>query len=88
MRVLFSFAGGSGHFLPLVPLAVAVRAAGHDVAFAGQPAMTEAVKAAGFAAFATGGETLRLAPVRTPLLAFDAAREDRAVRDGFAGRVA
>jgi UDP:flavonoid glycosyltransferase YjiC (YdhE family) len=88
MRVLFSFAGGNGHFLPLVPLARAVTAAGHDVAFAGQPAMTAAVEAAGFTAFATGGETLRSAPVRTPLLAFDAAREDRAVRDGFAGRVA
>jgi MGT family glycosyltransferase len=88
MRILFSFAGGSGHFLPLVPLARAVRAAGHDIAFAGQPAMTAAIEAAGFAAFAAGGETLRSIPVRTPLLAFDAAREDRAVRDGFAGRVA
>lgn len=88
MRVLFSFAGGNGHFLPLVPLARAVTAAGHDVAFAGQPAMTAAVEAAGFTAFATGGKTLRSAPIRTPLLAFEAAREDRAVRDGFAGRVA
>ncbi|HEY9344618.1 MAG TPA: hypothetical protein VIQ53_04850, partial [Inquilinus sp.] len=67
MRVLFSFAGGSGHFLPLVPLARAVRAAGHDIAFAGQPAMVAAVETAGFAAFATGGGTLRSAPVRTPL---------------------
>lgn len=88
MRVLFSFAGGSGHFLPLVPLARAVRAAGHEVAFAGQPAMTGAVEAAGFTAFATGGETLRADPVRTPLLAYNAAQEDRAVRDGFAGRTA
>ncbi|WP_343716996.1 glycosyltransferase [Inquilinus sp.] len=88
MRVLFSFAGGSGHFLPLVPLARAVRAAGHEVAFAGQPAMAGAVEAAGFTAFATGGETLRTDPVRTPLLAYDAAQEDRAVRDGFAGRTA
>ncbi|MBW8724644.1 MAG: glycosyltransferase family 1 protein [Inquilinus limosus] len=88
MRVLFSFAGGNGHFLPLVPLARAVRVAGHDVVFAGQPAMIAAVEAAGFAACATGGETLRSAPTRTPLLAFDAAQEDRAVRDGFAGRVA
>lgn len=88
MRVLFSFAGGSGHFLPLVPVARAVRAAGHAVAFAGQPAMVPAVEAAGFAAFATGGATLRSSPERTPLLPFDAEREDRAVRDGFAGRVA
>jgi len=88
MRVLFSFAGGSGHFLPLVPVARAVHAAGHDVAFAGQPEMLSAVEAAGFAAFATGGETLRSSAERTALLPFDAAREDRAVRDGFAGRVA
>lgn len=88
MRVLFSFAGGNGHFQPLVPLARAVQAAGHDVAFAGQPAMIATVEAAGFAACATGGETLRSARIRTPLLAFDAVQEDRAVRDGFAGRVA
>ena len=88
MRVLFSFAGGSGHFLPLVPVARAMHAAGHDVAFAGQPAMLSAVEAAGFAAFATGGETLRSSAERMALLPFDAAREDRAVRDGFAGRVA
>ncbi|MGK9171412.1 glycosyltransferase [Inquilinus limosus] len=88
MRVLFSFAGGSGHFLPLVPVARAVQAAGHAVAFAGQPAMVPTVEAAGFAAFAAGGATLRSSSERTPLLPFDAEREDRAVRDGFAGRVA
>jgi MGT family glycosyltransferase len=88
MRVLFSFAGGSGHFQPLVPLARAVQAAGHEVAFAGQPATVSAVEAAGFTVFATGGVTLRTSSVRTPLLAFDAAREDRAVSDSFAGRVA
>ena len=47
-----------------------------------------AVEAGGFTAFSTGGETLRTSSARTPLLAFDAAREDRAVRDSFAGRVA
>ena len=36
MRVLFTFAGGSGHADPLVPIAEAVRAAGHDVAFFGR----------------------------------------------------
>ena len=39
MRLLFTFAGGSGHFEPLVPIARAAGAAGHSVAFAGQTAM-------------------------------------------------
>lgn len=58
MRFLFSFAGGSGHFEPLLPLARAAGAAGHTVAFAGQLAMLPVVAAAGFPAFATGGATL------------------------------
>jgi len=37
MRVLFTFAGGLGHFQPLIPLASAVAAAGHTVAFAASP---------------------------------------------------
>jgi len=35
LRVLFSFVGGTGHAEPLVPVALAVRAAGHDVAVTG-----------------------------------------------------
>jgi UDP:flavonoid glycosyltransferase YjiC (YdhE family) len=88
MRILFTFAGGSGHFVPLIPVARAARAAGHVIAFAGQPAMRAMVEAAGFAALAVPGATLRDAPGRTALLDLDAEREDRAVRDGFAGRIA
>jgi UDP:flavonoid glycosyltransferase YjiC (YdhE family) len=36
MRMLFGFAGGSGHLEPLVPLARAAREAGHVDAFAGR----------------------------------------------------
>lgn len=88
MRILFTFAGGSGHFEPLIPIARAAQAAGHTVACAGQPAMLAAIEAAGFAAFASGGATVSDAPERLPLLRLDMQREERAVRDGYAGRIA
>jgi UDP:flavonoid glycosyltransferase YjiC (YdhE family) len=88
MRILFTFAGGNGHFEPLAPIARVAEAAGHTVAFAGQSAMIPAVEAAGFSAFGTAGATLSSTPQRTPLLKLDAEREDRALRDGYAGRIA
>ena len=88
MRILFTFAGGSGHFEPLVPIARAAAVAGHIVAFAGQPAMVPAVEAAGFTAFATAGATVGNTPKRLPLLKLDAEREDRALREGYATRIA
>jgi UDP:flavonoid glycosyltransferase YjiC (YdhE family) len=88
VRVLFTFAGGNGHFLPLVSIARAAERAGHTIAFASQPAMVSTVEAAGFAAFATGGATVGDTPRRAPLLALDAQREDRAVRESYAGRIA
>ena len=88
MRILFTFAGGNGHFEPLIPVARAAEAAGHTIAFAGQPAMVPIVEAAGFAAFATGGATVGNTPERLPLLKLDMEREDQALRDGYAGRIA
>jgi UDP:flavonoid glycosyltransferase YjiC (YdhE family) len=88
MRILFSFAGGSGHMEPLTPLARAAQAAGHVVAFAGQPAMQAAIEAAGFAAFDTAGATVGDTPERLPLLKLDMEREEGALRDGYAGRIA
>ena len=87
MRVLFTFAGGSGHFEPLVPIARSAETAGHIVACGGQPAMIPTIQAAGFTGFATGGDTFGT-PTRRPLLALDAEREDRVLRAGFAGRTA
>jgi len=53
-RILFTCRPLSGHFEPLLPLAVAARAAGHSVAFAsGDPVVARAVEA-GFAAFEAG----------------------------------
>ncbi|GAA2659076.1 MULTISPECIES: glycosyltransferase [Actinosynnema] len=86
MRVLFTFVGGLGHFLPLVPTASAVRAAGHEVAFACASARRRAVRAAGFEVFDLGGSTA--APPRLPLLAPDREREDHDLREGFARREA
>lgn len=88
MRILFTFAGGSGHFEPLQPVARAALAAGHAVVVAGQPVMVPAIEAAGFTALATAGATLSDTPERMPLLALDLDREDRDLRDGFARRLA
>src|SRR5205823_9678306 len=51
MRMLFAFAGGSGHLEPLVPIARAAKAAGHSVAFAGRPWMVPRLTNSGFEAF-------------------------------------
>jgi UDP:flavonoid glycosyltransferase YjiC (YdhE family) len=88
MRMLFTFAGGTGHFLPLVPLARAAEQAGHRVAVGGQPGMLSVIEQAGFTGFDTGGPTLLAATERTPLLELDVEREIRAVREGYAGRTA
>lgn len=47
MRVLFSCTAGSGHFLPLVPLAQAFADDGHDVAFASAEDLRSRVEALG-----------------------------------------
>lgn len=87
MRILFTFAGGNGHFEPLAPIARAAAAAGHEVAFAARHALVPVVEAAGFAVFPT--ERPRSGPPkRMPLLPLDAEREDRDLRDGFADRLA
>jgi UDP:flavonoid glycosyltransferase YjiC (YdhE family) len=88
MRFLFTFAGGNGHFEPLIPIARAAEAAGHIVAFAGQPVMIPAIEAAGFTAFATAGATFSSTPERLPLLKLDLEREDRDLREGFVRRLA
>ncbi len=87
MRILFTFAGGSGHLEPLVPLARAALAAGHDVAFVGRPWMVPKAEALGFVAFAAGSD-LGLTPVRRPLTKVDREREIREFGAGFGGRIA
>jgi len=86
VRVLFTFAGGIGHFQPLIPLASAVAAAGHTVAFAASPARRAAIEAAGFTAFAVGEARGGAVPQRKPLLVPDRDREDHDLREGFVRR--
>jgi UDP:flavonoid glycosyltransferase YjiC (YdhE family) len=84
MRMLFTFAGGAGHAEPLVPIARAARAAGHEVAFAGRPFVVARLVARGFAGFPDAGDPVGEPTEITPLVEFDAAREDRLLRRGFA----
>ena len=48
-RFLFSISGGYGHFHPMVPLARALKQAGHEVAFAVGAFLRPMVESAGFA---------------------------------------
>jgi len=88
VRVLFTFAGGAGHFIPLLPIARAMAAAGHEVAFGAQAALLPTVRRHGFQAHETGGNTFGDEAERQPLRRLDMEREIRAVRDGYAGRIA
>ncbi len=83
MRILFTFAGGRGHFEPLVPIARAANAAGHSVAFGCGPSLIQDVEAAGFNTFAMGRGT-SATPERIPLRPIDSAREERDLRERFA----
>jgi len=54
VRVLFSCVVGHGHFHPLVALAQEMRGAGHEVAFATDPAFCPYVESCGFEAHPAG----------------------------------
>jgi UDP:flavonoid glycosyltransferase YjiC (YdhE family) len=54
MRVLVSCTPGLGHLHPVVPLAEALRAAGHDVAFATSASFVPTIEELGFPAFPVG----------------------------------
>ncbi len=55
-RFLFSCAGGYGHFHPLMPLARALKEAGHEIAFATGLSRQPTVEKAGFTFFRMGGD--------------------------------
>jgi len=88
MRALFAFAGGSGHAEPLVPIATALRAAGYAVAFAGRSDVAAGLRARGFVAFDEPVDTTGPLPEPAPLLVPDIEREERAVREVYAARIA
>ena len=81
MRILFTFAGGSGHLEPLLPIASTAEEAGHSVAFVARPWMTPRVEALGFTAF-TAGQSNKSAK-RLPLKLIDIEQELCDLRDGF-----
>ena len=85
MRILFTFVGGRGHFEPLVPIARAAVADGHEVAFASGGLM-EVVEAAGFTGFRV--EPFRTPPARRPLRGVDDERERRLLREVLFGSAA
>jgi UDP:flavonoid glycosyltransferase YjiC (YdhE family) len=88
VRALFSFAGGTGHALPLLPTARALVARGHEVLFTGQAGMIDLIRATGFEAVDSGGTTLASPSDRPPLVRPDREAERAVIRDVFAGRVA
>jgi UDP:flavonoid glycosyltransferase YjiC (YdhE family) len=83
MRILFTFIGGTGHLLPLLPVACAARVAGHTVAVGCGPAMAATVTASGLTVLplSRGSATPK---ARLPLRPVDLERERREFRDRFA----
>ena len=71
MRTLFTAQAGSGHWRPLVPLATALRAAGHDVAFATTPVACAALVDLGFRCFPVGIDDWLVEPGAQPTARHD-----------------
>ena len=73
MRVLFTVLAHKSHFFCSVPVAWALKAAGHEVCVASQPDLTEAVRRAGLTAV----------PVGSPLNLMDNARHNPSEEAGY-----
>ena len=89
MRLLVTFVGGLGHLAPLLPLARAVREAGHEVAIAGSGGLVPRIEEAGFTAFATSPRPHHdqtASTDRTPLQVMDARASELEFADNFADR--
>lgn len=65
MRVLFTTQVGAGHWRPLAPLALALRAAGHEVAFATTPFGCAVIAEHEFRCFPAGIDEWRAPPTAT-----------------------
>ena len=88
VRFLCTFAGGTGHLEPTLPVAQALRERGHEVAYACQADLVAEVVRAGFPAHDTGGATVLAPDRRRPLVPVDRAAEEDVVRRAYAGTVA
>lgn len=84
-RFLFTFAGGSGHADPLVPIARAARTAGHTVAFEGSRAGANTAETLGFSLLGATADPDQRSSAIAPLRAPDMAHEDQVLRDHYAG---
>jgi MGT family glycosyltransferase len=90
MRVLFTILSATGEFHPTVPVAQALLAAGHEVAFATGPAYCPAVEGVGFRCFPAGQhwvtpEERAVAVAHVQQLVAGRQRPFSALRDVFAG---
>ena len=87
LRILFAFVGGRGHLEPLLPIAHAARAAGHEVAMAADAWMVDAVTAAGLPTLPVPPPTASAdddpPSMPTTLLAVDRGREEADLREKF-----
>ncbi len=88
VRFLCTFAGGTGHLEPTLPVARALRLRRHEVAYACQADLLPSVCRAGFPAYDTGGATVLAPSLRRPLVPVDRAAEEEVVRRAYAGTVA
>lgn len=90
MRLLVTFVCGLGHLAPLLPLARAVREAGHEVAVAGSGGLVPRIEKAGFTAFATSPSThhdqTSANQGRKPLEVMDARAAELEFAEKFADR--
>ena len=67
-----------------MPIARAARAAGHEVAFGGRPRVVAGLAARGFTGFPDAGDLVEPPEKVTAMLEYDAEREYRVLREGFA----
>jgi UDP:flavonoid glycosyltransferase YjiC (YdhE family) len=88
VRFMFSFAGGTGHFIPTAVFAGALARRGHEILYCCQEGMVATVTAAGWRVEATGGATLLDETTRRPLMPVDGEAEEHVMRSAFAGRLA
>jgi UDP:flavonoid glycosyltransferase YjiC (YdhE family) len=87
VRILFTFVGGAGHALPLIPIARAAENRGHAVAFTGHSGMAATIQNEGFTCFSKTREA-PATPQRRPLLPVSREREEQDLRERFARQAA
>jgi UDP:flavonoid glycosyltransferase YjiC (YdhE family) len=89
MRTLFSFVGGTGHFLPLVPIAQAAGKAGHTVAMSPGPRLADTVRRADFEVLTEAGDNPPPdREERQPLVPVALEREREAITELFIRKAA